>query len=298
MSDHQFSIVQGRAVTDRRVSDSVFRTLSALGMYADKNGWCFPKQGTLGEDVGKTQQRVSEDILTLSKLGYVQIVPQYDPITNARMQNKYRLLHDTPPTENVEKISVTPTENVEKISVTPTENVEKISVDNVPLNVPYNTANDKNHVVAEPENQKPAKKTGDLPGQVPGAWGVDWQIVSGQKALVQQDVDEAKRIDSANLLAMGKGVDFHLSYSIAYAFMKTRGIIIPESKVKGQRKAIREMIEMGVLPTHVIDATQQLMDKQMTVTDLFSISKTAIALANPAPDSKNSATEHDKFEGV
>jgi hypothetical protein len=67
---------------------------------------------------------------------------------------------------------------------------------------------------------------------------------------------------------------------IALAFQDARGIVLPESKVKGQRKAIKEMIEMGVLPEHVRTATRQLIEKGMTVTDLFSVTKTAIDLAN------------------
>ena len=101
-------------------------------------------------------------------------------------------------------------------------------------------------------------------------------------------------MDTANLLAMGAGINEDRYFELAYAFMKTRGIIIPEGKVKGNRKALKEMVSMNVYGRHVRDATEQLMKAKMTITDLFSVSKTAIALANPAPEE----TVHSKFEGV
>lgn len=62
--------------------------------------------------------------------------------------------------------------------------------------------------------------------------------------------------------------------------MLTRRIIIPQGKAKGNRKAAREMLDQNVKPEHVKQATQNLIEKKMTVTDLFSVSKTAIDLAH------------------
>lgn len=82
--------------------------------------------------------------------------------------------------------------------------------------------------------------------------------------------------DTAHLLDMGcKG-----GGDLAAEFMLSRWLIIPESKIKGNRKAAREMLEMGVKPEHVTQAVSDLTAKGMTITDLFSISKTAIDLAN------------------
>jgi len=91
-----------------------------------------------------------------------------------------------------------------------------------------------------------------------------------------QTADRMK--DAANLLNMGcKG-----GGALAEAFMTARNLVIPESKIKGNRKAAREMLEMGVKPEHVTQAVMDLTRKGMTVIDLFSISKTAIDLANKA----------------
>ncbi len=114
---------------------------------------------------------------------------------------------------------------------------------------------------------------------------LDWKIGNGLPINSGDLKLEPERImkDRANLIATGFGINANLAYEIAFAFMETRQIIIPEDKVKGQRKAVREMIESKVFPSHVIQAVRNLTGKKMTCTDLFSVSKTAIDLANPAP---------------
>src|SRR3990172_2452629 len=107
---------------------------------------------------------------------------------------------------------------------------------------------------------------------------LDWQIAMGGKVIpLSEDGDFLARArDSASLM------DFQCpgAGKLAEAFMLARRIIIPQNKVKGNRKAAREMIEQGVRPEHVTQATEELINKRMTVVDLFSVSKTAIDLAN------------------
>lgn len=115
---------------------------------------------------------------------------------------------------------------------------------------------------------------------------LDWKLAHGEE-ITQKDLEtkDAERVDIANLIATGMGVDSTAAYNLAYAFMVARDITIPTSQVKGQRKAIKEMLELHVFPIHIVQAVQELTGKNMTITDLFSVSKTAIALANPAPTS-------------
>lgn len=93
MSNARFSILQARAVTDKRVSDAQFRTLAALGMYADKDGWCYPMLATLGADLGKSKQAVGRDTIALRKLGYLEVTARFDE-NGARRSNLYRLRFD------------------------------------------------------------------------------------------------------------------------------------------------------------------------------------------------------------
>ncbi len=122
---------------------------------------------------------------------------------------------------------------------------------------------------------------------------MDWKLAHGQE-ITAEDVarlEDDKRKDSANLISIGFGISAKIAFNLAYAFQVARNITFPESKVKGQRKAIKEMLEMHVTPENVTEAVQQLTGKGMTVVDLFSVSKTAIDLANK-PDVYNPNEEH------
>ena len=95
MSNARFSILQARAVKDKRISDAQFRTLAALGMYADEDGWCFPMLSTLGTDLGKSKQAVGRDTIALRKLGYLEVQARYDK-NGSRRSSLYRLKYDLP----------------------------------------------------------------------------------------------------------------------------------------------------------------------------------------------------------
>jgi hypothetical protein len=114
---------------------------------------------------------------------------------------------------------------------------------------------------------------------------IEWQILSGADRVYQPDQTLAQRTDFANLVAMTTPNPSE-ARAIAIAFQNARNLTMPESKVKGQRKAIKEMLEMGVKAEHVEQATKDLVSKGMTVTDLFSVSKTAIDLANKPQSTK------------
>lgn len=94
MSNARFSILQAVAVSDRRVTDAQFRTLAALGMYADKLGWCYPSLKTLAADLKKSPQAVGRDTIALRKLGYLEVKNRYDSKTKSRHSNLYRLKYD------------------------------------------------------------------------------------------------------------------------------------------------------------------------------------------------------------
>lgn len=118
---------------------------------------------------------------------------------------------------------------------------------------------------------------------------LEWKVAHGEKPTTiterEQFLIDAK--DRANLIdfqCLGAG-------PLAYAFMVARNLLLSgnEQAVQGHRKAAREMMNSKVKPEHVTAATKQLLEstdrrgKKITVADLFSVSKTAIGLANPAP---------------
>lgn len=120
---------------------------------------------------------------------------------------------------------------------------------------------------------------------VPPNYSVEWQVAGGNQTVVIPDEMDAKMKDAANLISTGLGSSAELGYAIAMAFMQTRKILFTESQIKGQRKAIKALIEAHVYPKHVRDAVEKLMNDGMTITDLYSVTKTAISLANPTPES-------------
>lgn len=122
----------------------------------------------------------------------------------------------------------------------------------------------------------------ELKDGVPPSFGLDWKIATNQDVTEQDIIEQSdkQRIDAANLIAMGTGINSIAIYNLAYAFMTVRQIVIPSESAKGNRKAAQEMLKMHVAPVHIVEATKKLLEAKMTVTDLFSIKKTAIDLAN------------------
>ena len=96
MSNARFSITQSAAVEDKRLSSAQFRTLAALGVHGDKEGWCFPKLATFGKKLGKSKQAVSKDIQKLKELGYLEVHPQFRE-DGSQKHNLYRIVFDAPP---------------------------------------------------------------------------------------------------------------------------------------------------------------------------------------------------------
>ncbi len=129
---------------------------------------------------------------------------------------------------------------------------------------------------------------------------LDWKVATGQPIteddLQKSNFDLKKAVDTANSIGDGQaGAD-----GLALAFQEARRINLSDDpkKIKAQRRAAREMLEMHVKPEHVTAAVRQLIEKNMTVTDLFSISKTAIALANPLKTNDPTAQRTSMLETI
>jgi len=130
------------------------------------------------------------------------------------------------------------------------------------------------------ENIKEIKRNGADRADLPTDYPIDWQLAAGQSLINVPDQIRQTIINTANTIDIGCAG----AGALASAFMTARGIIIPDAKIKAQRKACREMLGMGVKSDHVTRAVNNLLAAGMTVTDLFSVVKTAVDLANPAPN--------------
>ena len=102
MSNARFSITPSGAVSDKRISDAQFRTLAALGVFGDKNGWCWPGLKVLADMLGKSKQAVSKDIQYLKKIEVIEVYKRFNQETKSQRSNKYRILFDTPSTPEVD----------------------------------------------------------------------------------------------------------------------------------------------------------------------------------------------------
>lgn len=132
---------------------------------------------------------------------------------------------------------------------------------------------DHNHHVITNEPSIGAIAPDDMP--------IDWKI-GHNIDITANDLDQLK-LDAQRARTIADLIDMQCpgGGALALEFMATRGIVFPASKVKGQRKAARELLEQGVRPEHVGEAVYALLAKNMTVVDLFSITKTAVSLAHP-----------------
>jgi hypothetical protein len=120
-----------------------------------------------------------------------------------------------------------------------------------------------------------------------GHMPLDWQIASGKPIEKMPDNFLQEAQDAANLVGTGMGVLALDGYELSMAFMQARHIVFTESQIKAQRKAAKAMLEAKVKPEHVRLAVEKLTEKNMTVTDLFSVTKTAIDLAHPSGSGLN-----------
>lgn len=94
MSNQRFSITPATAATDLDMPDSVFRTLAVIGIYGDRNGWCWPSQSLLAKQRGVSRQTINNHVKTLIQFGYLNIYHDYDEITGAQKTNQMQIRFD------------------------------------------------------------------------------------------------------------------------------------------------------------------------------------------------------------
>lgn len=91
----QFAIIPAVVLKDAQLSDKQLRLLCVLSTYANREGWCYPKQNTLAKDCQCSDRQIRRDIQRLIDLGYVTVHPQYNS-THLRVRNLYRIRYDMP----------------------------------------------------------------------------------------------------------------------------------------------------------------------------------------------------------
>lgn len=70
-----FAMVPATVIRDRRITSGVRDVLSALLIYADKDGTCWPSQKRIADDLGISREEVNRRMRRLKDVGYLTIEP-------------------------------------------------------------------------------------------------------------------------------------------------------------------------------------------------------------------------------
>lgn len=73
---HDFAPIPVRAALDPSLGTGALRVLILLTAHVNKQGTCFPSQGTLGRQLGISRQAVSQHIQKLKDHGYIRVERQ------------------------------------------------------------------------------------------------------------------------------------------------------------------------------------------------------------------------------
>lgn len=93
--NQRLSVVPCRAVYDGRISSSQFRTFGALGVFGDRDGWCWPSLERLAKMLHKSKSAVCQDIKALEDFGYIAKAEQEYYNDGRKRPRKIRILFDT-----------------------------------------------------------------------------------------------------------------------------------------------------------------------------------------------------------
>jgi hypothetical protein len=224
MSNARFSILQAIAVSDRRVSDAQFRTLAALGMYADKNGWCFPSLKTLAADLKKSPQAVGRDTIALRKLGYLEVKNRYDAKTKSRHSNLYRLKYDLPDF------------NMDDTPLSTSE-VDTLSTSEVDVNDPKN---DPMNTLLSFEKMKAGKEAESWKGRETFA-PQDYTLVDWYHNVTGQDCPKSKSKDWHKAIVMWSNNNLTVEHlQAAYDMdVKWRGVFTSPNQLTDKAIALK-----------------------------------------------------------
>ncbi len=102
VGNQRMSVIPARAVSDPDLSDGAFRTLAALGMFGDRNGWCYPSYATLARIRGLSKSAIAKHITELAEKGYLNIRHRYDEASGAQRSSMLQIRFDYDPEKKVE----------------------------------------------------------------------------------------------------------------------------------------------------------------------------------------------------
>jgi hypothetical protein len=96
IGNQRLSVIPARAISDPELSDAAFRTLAALGLFGNRDGWCYPSYTTLAEIRGVSKSAIAKHVAELSKRGYLNVYHRYDEKSGAQRSNLLQIRFDFP----------------------------------------------------------------------------------------------------------------------------------------------------------------------------------------------------------
>jgi DNA-binding MarR family transcriptional regulator len=130
----RFSIIPASAVTDERLSLRDLSVLAAIGLHTDRDGWCYPTLGRIGELLGVTRQAVQKSMRVLCDCGYIETRERRRD-DGGQASNRMRVLYDTEHPASVLRAIASPTPATPEVAPPATPEVAH--------NVPSNDINPK-----------------------------------------------------------------------------------------------------------------------------------------------------------
>lgn len=95
-----FARVPTGAISDLRVGDRELRVIAAIAKYADKDGWAYPSEKKLGDDLGVTRTAIHRQINKAVAHGYIKRSRRTKP-TGGYSSNLYRVIFNN--TQNAQQ---------------------------------------------------------------------------------------------------------------------------------------------------------------------------------------------------
>jgi biotin operon repressor len=107
----QFFIAPIRALSDERLTFGTFKVLCLVCSYCDKKGITWVSQQTLSEDMNVSRQAITNQIIKLRKLGYIEIIKKGHRHSHS---NTIRVIFDEAQ-PNVSQLEVNDVEQKKKV---------------------------------------------------------------------------------------------------------------------------------------------------------------------------------------
>ncbi len=250
-------------VDDMNLTPFAYRLYGHLKRVAGENGKCWQSTETLAKACGMSAGKVSDAKKELENVfpPLIRIVSKekddgrtYHEIF---ISDIWKINHDLFTKEN-------PVHLVKGIARSPGET--------------YPSRGERKNIPTEQEEPNSGAKIAPIEN-LP----LEWQIGTGQDKIILPTEDQNFQADCdiavMNICRGARNIE-----SIAMAFMTARHILPTKSQYKGWRSVFLEMYALGVNASHISEAVQKLAQSNMTVADPFAVKKTAVALANPMPE--------------